>query len=187
MSAGVTTACASQCLTQRSGDDVDSALYPAELGRPTSMVANKADGMGVVDHNQCVVLVGKITNGPQLGDVTIHGEDTIRCNEPVPGIRCILQLRLQIRHVTITVTKFCRLAEPDAVDDAGMIQFVRDDSVFRLQDCLKQPAVGIEAGTIEDAVVRSQESAQSLFQLLVNGLRTTDEANTRQPITPILQ
>src|SRR6185437_14769370 len=98
-SARETTACAAQCLAQRSGDDVDSALYSAELGRPSSTVANEADGMGVVHHNQRVVLVGKITNGPELGDVTIHGEDTIRCNQTVPGIRCILQLRLQIRHV----------------------------------------------------------------------------------------
>src|ERR1700677_4361234 len=99
MSAGVTTACTSQCLAQRSGDDVDSAFYSAELGRPPSMVANEADGMGVVYHNQSVVLVGKIKNGPQLGNLTIHGEDTIGCDQTVSGIRCFLQLRLEIRHV----------------------------------------------------------------------------------------
>jgi hypothetical protein len=88
------------------------------------------------------------------------------------SIRCFLQLRLEIGHVTIAVTEFCRLAEADAVDDAGMIQFIGDDSVFRLQERLKQPAVGIEAGTVEDAVFRSQEGAQTLFQLLVNGLCT---------------
>ncbi len=68
-------------------------------------------------------------------------------------IPCLFQLRLEIKHVTVAVTESGRFAEPDAINHTGMIQLVRDDSVFRLQQSLKQSAVGIETGTIEDSVV----------------------------------
>ena len=42
-----------------------------------------------------------------------------------------LQLRLEIGHVVVLVAKALRFAEPDAVDDAGVIQFVANDRVLR--------------------------------------------------------
>ena len=39
-------------------------------------------------------------------------------------------LRFEIGHVVVLVTKALRFAEPHAVDDAGVIQFVGNDRVL---------------------------------------------------------
>jgi hypothetical protein len=41
-------------------------------------------------------------------------------------------------------------AEPDAIDDACVVELVADHSVFRRQDRLEQPAVRIETAGVED-------------------------------------
>ena len=59
------------------------------------------------------------------------------------------------------------LAEPDAVDDAGVVQFVADDRVLRAEDGLEEPAVGVEARAIEDRVLGAEESRDRRFEFLV--------------------
>jgi hypothetical protein len=70
-----------------------------------------------------------------------------------------------------------RLRKADAVDDAGVVERVRDDRVALVRQGLEQAAVGVEAGRIEDRVVRPEEPGELLFQLPVHGLRAADEAN----------
>ena len=52
-----------------------------------------------------------------------------------------------------------RLAQPDAVDDAGVVERIGDDRVLLIQQRLEQAAVGIEAGGVEDRVLGARGSA----------------------------
>ncbi len=50
-----------------------------------------------------------------------------RKRAPLAACNCALE----IGHVAVLVTVALRFAEPDAVNDAGVIQFVGDDRVLR--------------------------------------------------------
>ena len=76
-----------------------------------------------------------------------------------PGAGRLLELLFQVGHVVVLVAEPLGLAEPDAVDDAGVVQFVRDDGVLGAEKRLEQAAVGVEARRVEDRVVHAEEAA----------------------------
>ena len=52
-----------------------------------------------------------------------------------------------------------------------MVQLIRNDRVLRPKQRLKQTAVGVEAGGIEDGVVGACELCDAALELLVDLLR----------------
>jgi hypothetical protein len=60
--AGVAAAGAAQRLAQRAGEDVDAVHHVVVLVRAPAGLAHEADGVGVVDDHQGVVLVGQIAD-----------------------------------------------------------------------------------------------------------------------------
>src|SRR5690606_2935039 len=64
-----------------------------------------------------------------------------------------------------------------AVDDRGVVERVGDDRVLLAQQRLEQPAVGIEAGGVEDRVLGAEEIGDGLLELLVQVLGAADEAH----------
>ena len=95
----------------------------------------------------------------------------------------LLQATLQILHVGILITIALGLAKAHAVDDAGMVQGIRDDGVLVGKERTKQASVGIEASGIKDSVLCLEVIADGSLQLLVNIHGTTDEANGCHTIT----
>ena len=63
-----------------------------------------------------------------------------------------------------------------------MVQLIADYRVLRGQQGLKQPAVGIEAGGIEDGVVRAQKAGDLLLQGLVDVLGAADKPHGGQAV-----
>ena len=55
----ITTRRSTQCLAQRTGDDVDTAHYAAILVSAAAMLAQETRCVTVVDHRECVELAGK--------------------------------------------------------------------------------------------------------------------------------
>jgi len=78
------------------------------------------------------------------------------------------------------------LQRPHAVNDAGVVQLVGDDCVLRAKESLEQPAVGVEAGGIEDRVFGAQELADFGFELLMHALGAADEADAGQAVAPLV-
>src|SRR5215831_7554707 len=68
-----------------------------------------------------------------------------------------------------------------------MIQFIGNDRILRVENRFKQAAVGIEAGSVEDCIFGSKEFADAPLELLVDALRSTDEADTCEPISPTVE
>ena len=79
-----------------------------------------------------------------------------------------LQLLLQIQHVQVVVPVTLSLAQADTVDDACVVQLVRDHGIAVVQDCLKQTSVGIETGWVQNCIIGSVELGDGPLQLLVN-------------------
>ena len=52
---------------------------------------------------------------------------------------------------------------------------------------LEEPAVGVEAGGVQDRVFGAQELADLRFELLVDRLRAADEADGREPVAPAIE
>ncbi len=63
-----------------------------------------------------------------------------------------------------------------------MVERVGDDRVVLAQDRLEQPAVGVEAGGVEDRVVGAEEAREGVFEVFVQGLGPADEAHRRHAI-----
>jgi len=67
--------------------------------------------------------------------------------ENTPSVAISLKrLGLEVGEIVVLVPVTLRLAEPDAVDDRGMVQLVGDDGVLGAEQRFEQAAVGIEAG-----------------------------------------
>ena len=60
------------------------------------------------------------------------------------------------------------LAEPDAVDDRGVVERVGDDRVLLAEQRLEEPAVGVEARGVEDRVLGAEEARDGRLELLVD-------------------
>ena len=67
-------------------------------------------------------------------------------------------------------------AQAYAVDDGGVVQGVGDNRIFCAKQGLKQTAVGVEAGGVENRVFHSKEARQLLLKLLVAVLGTANKA-----------
>ena len=88
--------------------------------------------MRVVHHNQRGVFLGEFAYRLQLGNVAIHREDAVCCDQAMAGLPSFLKPCFEILHITVAVTEFGRFRESNAVDDTGMVQLVRDDGVLGL-------------------------------------------------------
>ena len=124
---------------------------------------------------------GKICNG------AIHGEDPVGRDHPGSRGGSILEPGLKLRHVIVPVSMTLRLAEPDAVDDAGVVQFIGDDGIFGPEQCFEQTRVRVKTRGIENGVVHSQEPGETRFKLLVDRLGPADEPYRRETVSPPVQ
>jgi hypothetical protein len=84
-----------------------------------------------------------------------------------PGLG--FELGLQVGQVAVLVAVALGLAEPHAVDDAGVVELVADDGVLGAEQGFEQAAVGVEAGRVEDGVLGAEELADRLFEAACGG------------------
>ena len=150
------------------------------------MRAHEADGVAVVDHRQRVIAVGEIADGLEVCNIAVHGEHAVGRDQNflAAGFPRVLELGFEILHVVVQIAVALGLAEAHAVDDGRVVQLIRNDRVLRPQQRLKQTAVGVEAGGIEDGVIRSSKLCDAAFKFLVDLLRAADEAHRRKAEAP---
>ncbi len=123
----VPAAGAPEGLAERAGDDVDAVHHAVVLGRPAARLAHEADGVAVVDHHEgAVVRLGQFADVRQPGQVAVHAEHAVRDHhaEARPGPSGSSNFAFEVGHVVVLVAEPLRLAQPNAVDDAGVVQLV---------------------------------------------------------------
>ena len=67
-----------------------------------------------------------------------------------------------------------------------MVQGIGNDGVLSGQQRFEHAAVRIEAGGIEDGILRMEEVGNGFLQLFVQVLRAADEADRRHAVTPLV-
>ncbi len=125
----------------------------------------------------------------EVGDDAVHREHAVGGDqlESRAGRFGLVQPGFEVGHVVVAVAQALRLAQPDAVDDAGVIQFVADDRVLLAEQRFEHAAVGIEAARIEDGVIGREECGERPFELLVHRLRAADEAHRCHAEAPAVE
>ena len=137
--------------------------------------------MGIIDHDERVVFLGEVTDLGEWREGSIHGEHPIGDDERAAGTLGGDELRLKVCHVSVLVAIAGGLAETDAVDDRGVIEFVGDDGIAVVEEDFEDASVCVEARREQDRCVGAKQARQSRFKFIVLGLRATDEANTCHP------
>ena len=134
------------------------------LRRAAPVFADKADRVRIVDHDQRAVSVGQIADAGEVGDDAVHREHAVGGDqlEARAGGIGFAQFRFEVGQVVVLVAEALGLAQPHAVDDARVIQFVADDRVVFVEQRFEQAAVRIETAGVEDAVVGLQERRRAL-------------------------
>ena len=132
--------------------------------------------MAVVDHHKGVIPLGQVADLIESGDGAVHAERPVGGDHPVANVLRFLELGLEVGHVAVFEDVSCGLAQADAVDDGGMVEGIGQDRVILAQQRLEEPAVGVEAGDVQDRIVGAEEAADLLLELFVYILRAADEA-----------
>ncbi len=68
-----------------------------------------------------------------------------------------LQFVFKIAHVSVAIAETLRFRQANAVDDAGVVQLIRDDGVICSEQRLEQASVCIKARAVEDRVFRAEK------------------------------
>ena len=163
------------------------SVTPCSSGVPAPVRPDEADGVGVVDHHERAVAVGEVADPGEVGDVAVHREDAVGRDHPRVGAGRLLEARLELVEVAVRVAQPRRLAEPDPVDDRGVVERVGDDGVVGPEQRLEEAAVRVEARAEEDRVLGAEEGRQPLLELLVQRLRAADEPHRGHPEAPALE
>ena len=81
----------------------------------------------------------------------------------IPRVGRLLQPRLELSHVAVGVAESLGLAQPDAVDDARVVQGIGDDRVLVIEQCLEHTTVGVEARREQNRVFLAEPAREPLL------------------------
>ena len=177
---------AAESLAQRTGQDVDLAAQIVKFRDAAPRSAQHAGRVAFVDHHQRVVLPRQAADLVQRSGIAVHREDPVGADHAEALRLRTFEAILQRLHVGIGVAVTHRLREPHAVDDRGVVQRIRDDGVLLREERFENAAVGVEAGGVENRVLRAEIIGDRTFQLLVNILAAADEPHRRHAETPFV-
>jgi hypothetical protein len=145
--------------------------------------AHEAAGMAFVDAQQRAVpvaqaritsscaMVPSIENTPSVNTSVKRAPSAAPLAGSAPGRPC-----------RCACSGNAGLAQADAVDDGGVVEFVADDRVLLAQQRFEQAAVGVERGGVQDGVLGAEETRQARLQRLVQVLRAADETHRTQAV-----
>jgi hypothetical protein len=144
--------------------------------------------VAVIDQQQRAELGGQRCELVHRRQDAVHtehavGDDQHGARLAAPG----LELAAQVRHVGVFVGVLLRLAQADAVDQAGVDQAVGDDHVLGPQQHFENGRVGVEARGEQHGRGPAEELGQLALQLAVRAMRAADEAHGRHAVAALLQ
>jgi len=136
--------------------------------------------MRIVDHGESVVFFGKFDNSLSGPRSFRHRETAVGCNQTKPRVLRGAQLRFEIGHIAVSVTEPLRFAEPDAVDNAGVIQFVADHRVLVVSSVSNNPPLASKHDGKEWSP-RSREFCPARPRVVCECLVSTNETTLAIP------
>ena len=135
------------------------------VDRAASVTAQYARRMRIVHHHNGAVLLGRLHQARQRTDVPIHREHAIG-NHQLVARRAIQFRQNPLRGGGVFMWKYVNLGagQTCAVNDAGVIQRIRNDMVFGREDRGHGTRVCGEAGLKHHAGFHILEARNALFQ-----------------------
>ena len=85
--------------------------------------------MSLINHNRAVVLVLKLNNLRQVGQVTLHREHTVNYYKLHSLVWQILEHTLEVFHIVVLVVELCSKGETTAIHNTCVVAVVADDIV----------------------------------------------------------
>ncbi len=169
-----------QGLAQRAHEEVG----PRALQRrqPRAFGSEKAAGVGLVRHQQRVVLRAERGEPRQIRGVAIHAEDRIgddegeasRIRDPPRG-----HLRVQVTEVQVPIDlhdRALRLRQAAAIHERRVVQRVGEDRIPRAGERGQERGVGLEPGVEEQRGLRALPLRQLGLEQIVKGRAAPQQA-----------
>ena len=150
-------------------------------------LADDAQSVSVVHHDARAVFASEADDFGELGDVAAHAEHAVGDDQAARGFRHLLQLKLQLLHVGVSIGEHAAVAELAAVVDAGVVFLVADDVISMADDGGDDAQIGLKAGGEGAAGLLVQEIRQLRFQLKVKLQRSVEEARAGAARAVLLQ
>ncbi len=123
----------------------------------------EAGGVGIVDHQHRPVPFAGAGDVRHRRKVALHREDGVGHHEPAAGVDRA-ECPFQVGHVGVPVDGDPGPREPAPVDDARMVQLVREDGVLPSGQRRDRAGVGQVAGREDDRVLASLQPGQRRLQ-----------------------
>ncbi len=148
------------------------------LGEAAAGRAHHARGVRVVEDHRRGVLARQLDDFGQAREVALHAEDPVR-HDQLPRIgRAAFEAGPELVHGRVTVDHLARRArEPDRVDDARVVELVREDHRPLVGEARDHGLVGVPARDVGQRGLRSDQLRQLALELVVRLERAADEAN----------
>ena len=122
----------------------------------------------IVDHHDAAGFLGELAEARQRTEVAVHAEDAVRDEQlALPGRQILEDLARRV-HVLVGEHLDRRAAETAAVDDARVIQLVRDDDVLFAENRRDGARVRRESALEHDDLLDLLELGELLLQLHVD-------------------
>ena len=172
---GVAAGSSAERFAKGAGDHIDSSHHTAGLRCSFSMFAHETNSMGIVHHDQRIIFIRQITDSLEIGNNAVHGENSVSSDHLDAGAFGLFQAAAQIIHVVVFIAEALCFAETNAIDNAGMIELIRDDGIFRSEQGLEKTAVRIEAGAVKNGIIHAQEITDLFLQVFMQLLRSADK------------
>ena len=115
---------AGQRLAERAHDQVDLVGQAEMTGRAGAMLAQDANGMGVVHHDGGAVFSGNAAQLGQGNNVALHAEHAVHDNELACFRLELMEAVLQGGHVFVRKAQELALRQQAALDNAGVVALV---------------------------------------------------------------
>ncbi len=124
-----------------------------------------AGGVRVINHHDAAVFFGEVAEGGQVGDVTVHGENTVGDEQFFAGpVFGFFEDAAAIGSVFVFENFDGGAREAAAVNDGGVVQRVGDDEIFFAEDGGHGAGVRGETGLEDDAGFDFFEGGDLLFE-----------------------
>ena len=158
--------------------DVDLAMDVEVIDGAAAVAAEDARGVGVVDHHDGVVLPGESGELVDGADVAVHRKDAVRDDELAAGLVLdFFEELFGVGDIFVAEDLDLGAGETGAIDDGGVVQFVRQDEVAFAEDGGDSAGIGGEAGLEDDAGLDVFEAGDLFFELHVDAHGAGDGAD----------
>ena len=112
---------------QRPDLNIDAAVQSEVVDRSAAFSAEHAARMRIVHHHDAAELVGQIAESRQCAEIAVHAEDAVGDQQRALSARQLFENAACRVDVAVRKHLDGRATETRAVDDAGVIELVRND------------------------------------------------------------